>query len=56
MRGLAKSKPSTAVVKVSSRYARKHYGEEIRVKFDERIHDKSKRLLTSVKNAGRDDY
>ena len=55
MKGLAKMKPPTAVVKVNSRYARKHYGEEHSVKFDENIHDKTRRSVISVKNAGKVD-
>ena len=56
MRGLAKSKPSTAVVKVNSRYARKHYGEEVLSVFDEKIHDQSRRLVIKVKNARKGDH
>lgn len=56
MRGLAKSKPSTARVKVNSRYARKHYGQLRRTQFDEEIHDRSRRLVIRVENARKIDY
>ncbi len=53
MRGLAKSQPTSARVKVNSRYARKHYGQEDRVHFDKGIHDRNRRLVNSVENAGK---
>ena len=56
MRGLAKSRPSAARVEVNSRYARKHYGQTRRVQFDKEIHDRSRRLVNSVENAGKIDH
>ncbi len=43
MMGIAQSNPSLALVSVTSRVARKHYGVGLSVKFDEALHDSSKK-------------
>ena len=50
MKGLATARPSSTMVRVGARVARKHYGTRAGHKFEDGIHSEDKKLELPVPN------